>query len=140
MSPPPMSVPTTEPAFTDWQSTIPRSLPPPKMLKQISKATTNILTNHQTRLHSSRMCTAHVLTISPSMLCGGGVSALGGVCSRGCLLWGVSAPRGCLLWGECLLPGVSARGGLLLGGAYFGVCVSQHALRQTPPPPSGQNS
>ena len=64
----------------------------------------------------------------------------GGVCSRGCLLWGVSAPRvvsapeGCLLWGVSapgvLLLGVSAPGGgLLLGG------VSQHALRQTPPLP-----
>ena len=53
---------------------------------------------HKTRLHSNRMRTARALTISPSMLCGGG-----GVCSGGCLLqrggvcsWGVSAPGGCL--------------------------------------------
>ena len=70
-----------------------------------------------------------------------GVSALGGVCSRGmsalgeCLLWrsapgGVSAPAvsalgGCLLWKGCPLWG-------------WGCVVSQHALRQTPPPPCGQ--
>ena len=87
----------------------------------------------------------------------------GGVCLGGCLLpgwcllwWGVysggsalgvSAPGECLLPGRCLLPG----GCLLLGGvcslgvsaprgvsAWGGVCsqgvVSQHALRQTPPP------
>ena len=72
-----------------------------------------------TRLHSSRMRTARVLTISPSMLCTMGVylvpggctwsvgvevSALGGVCSGGqgvgCLLPGGSAPAGgCLLLG-----------------------------------------
>ena len=79
----------------------------------------------KTRLHSCRMRTARVLTISPNMLCGrGGGSALGGgvwsrrgVCSRG-----VSA------LGGCLLLGVSA-----LGLSAPGVCVSQHALRQTPP-------
>ena len=89
-----------------------------------------------TRLHSSRMCTTRVLTVSPSMLCtggcllggctwSGGVSALGvylvlgGVCSQMVylvpgvsawgvyLVWGVSAPRGCLLQG-----GVSAPGGV----------------------------
>ena len=78
-----------------------------------------------TRLHSSRMLTARVLTVSPSMLCGGcllrgctwsrggGVSALGvGVCSWGCLLWGE---------GEYLVKGgVCARGrGVYLVG---GVC------------------
>ena len=76
-----------------------------------------------------------------------GVSAPGGVCSGGCLLWGVSAPsapggcllrgcllRGCLLWG-CLLWGCLLWGCLLQGGVWsqgVGV-VSQHALRQTPP-------
>ena len=60
-------------------------------------------------MHSSRMRTVR----SSDRISGGGV------CS-----WGVSAPGGCLLWG------VSAPGGcLLLGGV-----VSQHALRQTPPP------
>ena len=71
---------------------------------------------NQTRLHSSRMRTARALTVSPSMLCaGGGVCSQGGVsrgvCSGGCLLWGVSA------LGGCLLPGGSAPGGV----------VSQHA-------------
>ena len=51
-----------------------------------------------TRLHSSRMHTARLLPICPSMHCAGGV------CSQG----GVSAPGGCLLqldvWG-CLLRG-----------------------------------
>ena len=80
-------------------------------------------------------------------------SALGGVCLRGgCLLQGVSALggvvyfRGCLLWGVVYfrgcLPGGSASGGVsALGGCLpwgGGVCsqggVSQHALRQTPPP------
>ena len=60
---------------------------------------------------------------------------VGGVCSRGwgCLLpgSGVSAPGGCLFQRACLLLGGSApRGCLLLWG------VSEHALRQAPPPPS----
>ena len=65
-----------------------------------------------TRLHSSRMPTTRALTVSPSMLC------LGGVCSRGCLLLGVSVSGGCLLLGDCLLQGgvcfrgVSASGGI----------------------------
>ena len=37
-------------------------------------------------MHSSRMRTVHLLPVSPSMHCAGGVSAPGGV-SRGCLLW-----------------------------------------------------
>ena len=50
-----------------------------------------------TRLHSSRMRTARALTVSPSMLCGGG---------------GVSAPGGrCLLPGGCLLRGSAPGGG-----------------------------
>ena len=59
-----------------------------------------------TRLHSSRMRTAHALTVSPSILWGGGggvcsggggglLSAPGrGVCSRGVCSWGVCAPGG----------------------------------------------
>ena len=49
------------------------------------------------------------------LLPGGVYAPRGGVCSGGCLLWGVSALGGacsvarCLLWG-CLLPGVSALG------------------------------
>ena len=64
----------------------------------------------KTRLHSSRMRTARALTVSPSMLCAGGVP-----------------PGGVLLWGGLLLGGCLLLGGLLQGG------VSQHALRQTPP-------
>ena len=54
-----------------------------------------------TRLHSSRMRTACALTVSHSMLAGGG-----GVCSRG---W-VPGPGG------CLLGGVSGPGGVCSGG------------------------
>ena len=59
----------------------------------------------------------------------GGVSALGG----GCLLLGLSAPVGVSApRGEgCLLQGGVCSGGCLLPGGV----VSQHALRQTPPPP-----
>ena len=57
----------------------------------------------------------------------GGVSALpGGVCSGGCLLWGVSALGGvcprCLLQGVSAL-GVSAPGVSALGGVCSGGCV-----------------
>ena len=57
-----------------------------------------------TRLHSSRMHTARVLTVSPSIHCAGGCLLLGGVCSGG------SAPGGgvptCLLlgWGVVWYP------------------------------------
>ena len=67
------------------------------------------------KLHSSRMHTARLLTVSPSMHCAWGVPALRGACSRG----GVSAPGG--------------------GGLLPGRVVSQHALKQTLPP-SEQNS
>ena len=61
-----------------------------------------------TRLHSSRIHTTHLLTVSSSMHCAGGCLVPGG-----CLLLGVSAPRGSA-WS-------------------WGVVVSQHALRQIPP-------
>ena len=57
------------------------------------------LTSTTTRLHSSRMHTARVMTISPSMLCGRGVPAPRG---RACS-WGVPAPGRILLGGGCLL-------------------------------------
>ena len=68
---------------------------------------------------------------------GEGVSALGGVCL------GVSAPGGCLLLGVSAPGSVCSRGGGVCSwgvSALGGVCswggmVSQHALRQTPPPP-----
>ena len=97
-------------------------------------------------MHSSRMRTAHLLPVSPSMHCagGGGVCSKGGVCSRevsalGGLLWGCvcsqgvsapgvsapgwSAPRGGICSGDVCSWGVCSQGG----------CVSQHALRQTTP-------
>ena len=45
-----------------------------------------------TRLHSSRMCTTHALTISPSKLCMGGVPGPRGVY----LVGGVPGPGGCV--------------------------------------------
>ena len=97
-----------------------------------------------TRLHSSRMRTARALTVSPSMLAGGGggegvsarvgyllwgvsalqgVSAPGGLSARGgcvCSGGGASAPRGeCLLLGGWLLWGVSHLGGLLPRGCLL---------------------
>ena len=51
------------------------------------------------------MRTTCALTVSPSVLYGGGVSALGGVCSGGVSALGVSAPGGVYSWGVCLLPG-----------------------------------
>ena len=65
------------------------------------------------RLHSSRMHTTHVLTVSPSMPCTRGMPGPGGMC----LLWGVPAPGG----------GAWSRGACSWG-------VSKHALRQTPSP------
>ena len=115
-----------------------------------------------TRMHSSRMRTARSLTVRLSLLlCGGclllwgGASFLGRSPSSGAasflgglLLRGVPPSFGGLLLGECLLLlGVSFLGRyLLLGGCLllggspsWGVSppwreVSQHALRQTPPP------
>ena len=60
-------------------------------------------------MHSSRMRPALLLTVSRSIW-GGGV-CLGVVC----------------------LEGVSARGDVCLGGSAQRVCVSQHAMGQTPP-------
>ena len=61
-------------------------------------------------MHSSRMRIARLLPVSPSLHC----------------IEGVPAP------GRCLLPGVCSRGGCAWS-PWEGV-VSQHALRQTPPP------
>ena len=66
-------------------------------------------------MHSSRMRTAHALTVSPSMLCAkGGVPApRGSVCS-----WGVSAPG----WG--LLPGgACSQGGVCSWGGGIPACT-----------------
>ena len=71
----------------------------------------------KTRLHSSRMCTKRLLTVSPSMYCAGGVSAPRGAWSWGCLFLGgdVSGPGSVCSWGVSALRG-----------------VSQHTLRQKP--------
>ena len=85
----------------------------------------------ETRLHSSRMHTARLLTVSPSMhWAGGGVSLPGGsALPEGGLLAGGSALQG----GVLLVRGVPAcRGG---GVCLPGGMVSQHALKQRPPPP-----
>ena len=77
-------------------------------------------------MHSSRMRTGRSLTVCWSLLPGGGV-CLGGVCSGGCLLWGVGGvcSQGVsALGGVCLLGGLSALGGcLLLGGLLPGGCL-----------------
>ena len=61
-----------------------------------------------TRLHSSRMHTARLLTVSPSMHCAGGE---------------VPDPGGCLVRGVSALRGAWSRGGSAPGGGV----VSQHA-------------
>ena len=63
----------------------------------------------KTRLHSSRMRTARALTVSPSILCAGGVPVLGVYLVPG----GVPGLGGCLLLGVFLVWGeVSALGGV----------------------------
>ena len=60
-------------------------------------------------------------------VCSGGVSALGGM----------SALGGCV----CSHGGMSALGGVYSGGCLlWGGVVSQHALRQTPPPENGMTN
>ena len=88
-------------------------------------------------MHFSRMRTARLLAVSPSMHCTGvsaprGVSAPGGVCSRVV----VSAlVRVCLLLGKCLLwlggvysglGCVCSWGCLLQGGLLWGCVVAAH--------------
>ena len=89
--------------------------------------------HYKTRMHSSGMRTAHLLTVSQHALWrGDGVFVEGDVCP------GVSAsgpgegvfssgPRG-----ECLSLVMGECRPLVLGG------VSQHGMGQTPPPPRGQ--
>ena len=75
-------------------------------------------------MHSSRMRT--IRRQWPYLR--GGVCSQGGICSGGCLLWG----GGCVLWGEGVGEGLSPPGVSAPQGV--GAVVSQHALRQTPPP------
>ena len=89
-------------------------------------------------MHSSRMLTARLLPVSPSLHCVGVVSAAGEgllrgrVCSGGGVVsaLGGSAPGGSAPGGPGL-GGVSAAA-LLLG--VFSGGVSQHAMRLTLPP------
>ena len=76
----PLSVPTTQPAFIEWQSTIGRSILPPKILEQKAKsnhkgdstrATNKLGLICKKRMHSSRMRTGRALTIGG----GGGFGA-----------------------------------------------------------------
>ena len=103
-----------------------------------------------TRLHSSGMRTARLLTVSQHALCRGGVPGCGG-CT--CLAGGCTCPggtcRGVYLpgWGVYLLGGVPAGGvpaqgvparrgctcwGCTCWGVYLPGDVSQHAMGQAP--------
>ena len=84
-----------------------------------------------TSMHSSRVRTARLLPVSPSMHCTGGCLLLGGllrggVCSWGCLLLGGSAPSG-----------VSALGGVVCS---WGVCFGGYPSMQWGRSPREQNS
>ena len=84
-----------------------------------------------TRMHSSRMRTAHLLPVSPSMHCSGGVPGLGVyLVPRGVYLvfggctwsWGVYPVKGCVPGprGWCVPGGVPGpRGVYLLGGCTW---------------------
>ena len=80
--------------------------------------------NLKTKMHSSGMRSAHLLTVSQHALlrrvCPGGMSTKGGCLPGGDVCLGVSAQGGCLPRGFC-------PGRCLPGGG-----VSQHAMRQTP--------
>ena len=85
--------------------------------------------NSITRMHSSRMRTARLLPVSPSMHLSWGVYLPGGTCPgrvylpRGCTCLGVylsrrcTCPEGCTYpGGWCAYPGVPAQGVYLLMG------------------------
>ena len=65
-----------------------------------------------TRMHSSRMRTARLLPVSPSMHCSGGVPARG----EGCTCLGGVPAQG---WGCTCPEGVPAQGVYLPGGVYL---------------------
>ena len=85
-------------------------------------------THKITRMHSSRMRTACLLPVSPSMHCYGGCTCLGGcTCTGGCTCPGVYLPkggvpahRGVYLHGEVYLPGgYTCSGGVPARGVYL---------------------
>ena len=67
----------------------------------MSKLWDPIYLHFETRLHSSKMRTARLLTVSPSIHC----AERGMPGPRGCLLWGCLVHGGCLVLGGGLLPG-----------------------------------
>ena len=79
-------------------------------------------------MHSSRMSTAHLLPVFPSMHWAGGSAPRGMSAPKGggCLLWGVSASgsRGVCLWcqgeavcsGQCVCSGGEGVSGSMVGG------------------------
>ena len=75
--------------------------------------------NWRTRMHSSRMRTARLLHVSPSMHCSWGVCSRGGEVSAP---RGVAAPGG---WDEGLLPGWSASRGWY-PSMHWGTCEQNH--------------
>ena len=79
----------------------------------------------KTRLHSSGMHTARLLTVSCSMYCAGGCLVPGGLFPGGRVSRPGGAGSGCVPGLGVLVP---ERGCLVPGGCL----VSQHALRQTP--------
>ena len=96
-----------------------------------------------TRMHSSRMCTARLMPISPSMHCSGGVYLPGGVPVWGVYLpggvpawgWGVPAQKG-YLPGGCTCPGVYLPEGGVLAGGYLPrgrTYTGEYLLRYSPP-------
>ena len=70
-----------------------------------------------TRLHSSRMHTARLLTVSSSMHCAGEGSAFGG-----CLLWGVCFHGG-VCFGGSTSRGMSASRGVCFWGGGIPACT-----------------
>ena len=85
----------------------------------------------QTRMHSSKMRTAHLLTVSHYALPGGvparGVPATGGagvsaqgVPAWGCICWGVYLPRGCICLGGTCQEVYLPRGCTCWGCTYLG--------------------
>ena len=89
----------------------------------------------KTRMHSSRMRTARLLLVSPSMHCSGGAPVPGGVPE-----WGVYLNGGLPAWGVYLPGGCTAQGGVPAQGSVP-ARGSVPAQGDTPPvTPPQQNS
>ena len=89
----------------------------------------------QTRMHSSRMRTARLLPVFPSMHCSGGCTCSGVAAQVGVPAWrGCTCPGGCTCLEGLYLPGgvparegVPARGGGRRGQTLF-VCGKNYSL------------